>query len=191
MTPRELSWRLGHGADPNEAFRSRDGQEVTGSPLSRLATGNPDPTIVRMLLAAGAEPDAADCANVTPLLLSAWFNPNPEVIRTLLAGGADARRSDGNGGRTLLYLLAGRSDIGPDVFSKLLVAGVPANARILGHTVIARAAASTSDPEVVRLLVQAGADPRARDWLDGSTALAVAAANPNPRVADALIRVGG
>jgi ankyrin repeat protein len=128
---------------------------------------------------------------VTALQLAVWFNPNTAVIRTLLQAGADPLRSDGNGGHTLLYLLVGRPDAEPDVVRRVLDAGVPAPARIIGRSVVSHAAAHVANPGVIRALIEAGADPNAPDWTDGSTPLfAAATRNPDPEIIEVLREAG-
>ncbi len=157
MTTRKAQKLMDRGADPNAAFRGPDGERIVGYPLSRIATRNPDPTVIQLLVDAGADVNAADSGHVTALQLAAWFNPNIDVIRTLLQAGADPLRSDGNGGRTVLYLLAGRVDTEPDIVWRVLDAGVPATAMIIGRSVISHAVAHVRDPEVIRTLMDAGA----------------------------------
>lgn len=187
MTRHRVQKLLTGGADPNAAFRGPDGEGIVGYPLSRLASGNRDPRVIQMLLNAGADVNAADSGHVTALQLAAWFNPNAAVIWTLLQAGADPPRSDGNGGRTLLYLLVGRPDAEPDIVRRVLDSGVPATARIIGRSVISHAASHAGNPEVIRVLIDAGADPNAPDWIDGCTPLTAATRrNPDPRVIDVL-----
>lgn len=83
-----------------------------------------------------------------------------EIVRALLVRGV-ARRYPGEAGRALLQAAEGW----PDVVEALLAAGVEVDVQDEdGRTPLFRAAA-WGDPECVRLLVQAGADPRrANRW---------------------------
>ena len=69
--------------------------------------------------------------------------------------------------------------------------GANVNEAVGGMTPLIIAAWYNKDPEVITMLVKAGADIEARDSVHGKTALLWAAyANPNPEVTAALLKAG-
>ncbi len=59
---------------------------------------NPNPEVVKALLAGGADVNARDKDGGTALMCAASSNPpNPKVVKALVAGGADIRAVDNNG----------------------------------------------------------------------------------------------
>ncbi len=104
----------------------------------------------------------------------------------------------------LAVLLAASAHVQTKDFIDLVVRGTPqdvqaaldkgadVNARDTnGLTPLLTAAAYNTNPEVVAVLVEAGADTEARDTVHGSTALMWAARlNPNPDLITALLKAG-
>ena len=172
-----------------------------GTPLHMGAGYGNDPSVIGILVDAGAGADlaAADSEGNTPLHAS-WSNSNPEVARTLLQLGANplarnnegqpadpwncenwntpafarpsdaddvarcvdsgrgvnARDSDGN---TRLYHAVDNQDLG--TVMRLLEAGADVNAA--GYWTPLHVAALHGDTVLIRVLVEAGANPDARD----------------------------
>lgn len=62
----------------------------------------PEPQVLAILLAAGANPNAADFEGATPLMYAAE-SATPEVLRALLAAGADLNAQDARGRTALMY----------------------------------------------------------------------------------------
>jgi cytohesin len=62
----------------------------------------PKPEVIRLLLAAGADPNAVDFEGATPLMYAAKVE-RPEVLRALLAAGADPDAQDAQGRTALMY----------------------------------------------------------------------------------------
>ena len=60
------------------------------------------PEVVRLLLAAGAHPNAVDSDGTTPLMYAAQV-ATPDVLRALLAEGADMNAQDAEGRSALMY----------------------------------------------------------------------------------------
>ena len=169
---------------------TRDGESVLS-----WASGNTNPSVVEALLEAGVDPNPKDAE--PPLLSFASLNVDPEVIQVLLGAGADINARSIRvipgmlefkpfflPGTTPLMLACDNistEDIVPFI-SVLLDGGANANdANEGGYTPLMFAAnkryKTGSTAEVIRLLIQAGADPSARNQ-SGLTARDIAEANP-------------
>jgi ankyrin repeat protein len=118
-----------------------------------------DPNTVEFLLRAGARPNAANDTGVTPLYL-ACMNRNAEMVDKLLAAGANPNAALLKG-ETVLMMCA-RSGATAAVRS-LAIRGADVNAKepLHGQTALMWAAAQRR-PDVVKILVEAGANIYAR-----------------------------
>jgi ankyrin repeat protein len=86
-------------SDRENLPRVKNGSVAAGgfTPLLRAATYGP-PDLVKALLNAGADVNAADVRGMTPLMLAATTDRlNPEIIKVLLAHGADKARKSVTG----------------------------------------------------------------------------------------------
>ena len=135
---------------------------------------NTTPEAVADCLQAGANPNAQNKYNQTPLHWAA--RSNPAIITVLLNAGADLNARAIVGG-TPLHWAAGRDD--PTVIATLLDAGADVDARDTdGNTPLYWAATSNYGSKrprplntaVIKVLLNAGADPNARNE-DGVTPL--------------------
>ena len=135
---------------PNAA-RSRG---AGGSTALMFAALYGDVALMRQLLAAGADPNAANAAGVTPLM---WAVPDVERLRVLLDAGADVNaHSDEK--RTALVIAAGTVGAAPAV-NLLLEYGAAAWEPLAGSNPgPLREAARADSPDVFRLLIAYGAD---------------------------------
>jgi ankyrin repeat protein len=120
---------------------------------------------VRILLEAGADPNARTLAQATPLMFAAY---NLEKTRLLIEKGADvnAKAKDGT---TPLYVAAGAQGNERTVRYLLEKGANPNEIRPSGADVLMRAAAH-EDATVIRLLLEKGLDAR-RAMQSGDTAL--------------------
>lgn len=116
-TVSEVQAILDQGADVNSAVRLtwRDDtgptswEEVT--PL-HLAVMNPDPAVAALFLNRGADIEAMDWADRTPLIVAVMWFPNPAVITLLLDRGANIEALDYNW-MSPLFLAAQQASIHP------------------------------------------------------------------------------
>ena len=117
---------------------------------------------VQAAISNGADVNARDRYNKTPLMEAAEFNTNPEVIITLLDAGADLKARDDCGESPLMY--AAEYNTNPEVITVLLKAGADVNAQDeLGMTPLMYAA-EENGPEMITVLLKAGADMNAKDY---------------------------
>jgi ankyrin repeat protein len=157
---------LAQKADPNTP-------QSDGATALHWAVHWDDLEMTSALVAAGARVNAANDLGVTPLAL-ACENASSAVIDRLLAAGADPNLTFA--GRPPVLMLCVRS--GSVAGAKALIArraNVNAREPLRGQTALMWAAAS-GQPEMMRTLLAAGADVRARSQL---THLTVNRADPN------------
>ena len=145
-------------------------EAIHGRPTTlHEAAQHPDPSFVKNLIAAGADPNAKtkDTAE-TPLHFAAR-NPFPGVVETLIEGGANPNARD-NAGRTPLHFAVST-----------------------GGPAAKYDAARAHKPKAIAALIAAGADSNARDnngqiplhnafmYVPAAGALLAGGANPNAR----------
>src|SRR5262249_18506242 len=111
--------------------------------------------LVRHLLDAGADPDAADGMGFTPMLLGA---DGPGVVAPLLAAGADPNLIALKWSPLISVIQKATGEDRLEGIRLLLAAGADVNARTREGTALSVAAGGYSEA-VVRLLLDAGADP--------------------------------
>jgi ankyrin len=135
---------------------------LDGTTPLHWAVYNNDVALVERLLAAGANPNARNDYNSTPLVEAAVVG-NPDVIRKLLKAGADVESPNADG-QTALMVIARSNNV--EAAKLLLKAGANVNARETwrGQTALMWAAAQ-SQPEMVHLLVTHKAEVNARSNL--------------------------
>jgi ankyrin repeat protein len=159
---------LGQGVDANV-------RDHAGTTALMWAALDASPDTLKLLLQKGADVNARNEAGATALMYAV---SSLEKVRLLLGHGAEVDARDENG-CTALILAAGYD--GPvDIVKALVDRGADVNARTVENgvpglmTPLMRAAASR-DRDKVTLLLDRGADARASNKSDGSTALAFAA----------------
>ena len=143
--------------------------------LHFAAAGNRDPAVVQALIDAGAPIEATDNLDETPLFWAVGGN-------IWYWGSSNERNFPG-----------GNPNV--DITKALITAGADVRHRSvtsdgLGGRTPLHQATSNSNPRVLRLLLDAGADVNAKTDL-GSVPLHGAAGSPNPDIALTLLRAGG
>jgi ankyrin repeat protein len=164
----------GEGHRLVEAARGQDGQQVRallqqradvngrsgdGSTALLWAAHWNDPDIARLLLRAGADANAANDFHATPLA-EACTNGNPALVTLLLKSGANPNTPIATGETPLMTCARSGS---AEAVSALIAAGADVDAKepAQNQTALMWAAAQHHAP-VVRVLVEAKADLRAR-----------------------------
>lgn len=104
----------------------------------------------------------------TPLLWAAVFHPDASVLRALMQGGADPKRGlpAEAGGHSVLHIVAEQGG-DPQAVHVLIDAGLDANAltnpQMMGETPLMLAVRRNPNPEVIKALLERGADTKVRD----------------------------
>jgi ankyrin repeat protein len=145
------------GADVN--VRAPD-----GSTALHWAAQNDDPAMADELIGKGAKVNAATDIGVTPLWIAAT-NSSAPMVKRLLAAGADPNIAPSTGVTPLMIAARMGND---EAVAALLAHGADPNAKEASHGQTALMwAVSERHPDVVRRLLQAHADLRARtrSWM--------------------------
>ena len=177
---------LREGADPN--LSDNDGQTA----LMYSAYVCESPVMIRTLINAGADINAKDKDGVTALMISAKHSA-PGIIAALLDAGAEINARD-NQRRTAIFYAAENESSEPARIITERLAKAGKNIRTIrdseGMTALMYAAEKSTNPEIIRILIQAGSDVNAKDK-NGTTALMLAAAkNIRPEILYSLIDAG-
>lgn len=153
------------------------------------AAWNPRPEVTAYLLAAGSEPDHLDDFQEWPAMFwAAAQNPNPQVLKLFLSEEVGIQTVDGFGESLLMAATALNPSLPMHQF--LLEQGAALDFRSPEEVTPLMTAAMNPNPEVVALLLKAGADPLAVDEA-GSNALMIAAEfQLEPQVLSLLIQAG-
>jgi ankyrin repeat protein len=158
----------------------RDGRTALHEATARV--GEPRPSIVRVLLQAGARPDAVDAAGETALFLAASRAQGLANVEVLLSASAKPDIAARNG-RTALHeaVAAGNRPI----VEALLRTGAAASPKDGEGNTPLHLAASQDAVEMLELLLKYGADTKARNRL-GDTPLDTAHKGYRARAEDVL-----
>jgi len=174
--------------DVEEVRRLADGADICPEPdrgtvqdsALHVAVQLGNEEVVRILLVAGADTEARDLDETTPLLHAAERG-DVAVIKLLLGAGADVTARN-RGGGTPLHVCVQRRD-NEEVVGLLLDAGAAVSATdAAGLTALHVACAGRSHERTVRLLLAAGASVESPEGRDGSTPLHIAAGRGDYKV---------
>ncbi len=159
------------------------------SPLHRFCAANDSAEVIRLVLRAGADPQARTEGGLTPLHAAAAYNSNPEIAKTLIECGAVANARS-RVGLTPVFGAAAFND-NPGVVLELIQGGCRLSSISESKmNPLFGAAAFNSNPEIVTVLLDNGIEVDKRDR-NKATALHFAAAfNSNTDVAKTLIERG-
>ena len=144
---------------------------------------NPDIESVKVLLKAGADVTAKDKIGMNALMYAAAFRKEPEFIKILINAGIDVNARDSSK-RTAL-IIAAHKNTAP-VLKALLEAGAETDfADKIGWTALIYASYFGNEPEMISLLLDAGAEPKTRGH-EGERAIDYARRNKHYQGTDVL-----
>ena len=140
-------------------------ENTPGGFLGKAVVKNPHPEVLQVLLDHGAEVNRID-GGPSYLHLAAQYNPEPAVAAVLLEQGLDLNQTDG-GGRTPLQLAILYNDE-PSMSALLIARGADVNGDVEGwsfswHPLWLAMKRNPVDGGLVRLLLEAGADPNIKE----------------------------
>lgn len=181
------------------------------TPLIMAAKHNHNDGVLEILIKHGADVNARDANENTPLLWASWWtvcfgihpsqirslspedNPLPKIrkrVKLLLDAGADVNAKDNIGKTALMYAAKAFNGGDIELISILVNAGADINARDnRGYTALMYAAAYTVEDNVFETLIKYGADVNARDN-EGQTALMKAARGGCKEGIGTMIKLG-
>ena len=168
---------LDQRADPN----LRNG---VGATALMWAAG--DPGKLRLLVASGAQVNAASEESKTPLMIAARLEGNTDAVSLLLEKGAEVNAKDIQGGSALMQA-ANAGDL--ETLKVLIARGANVNAKATNGGTALMAAARNKCVSCLELLLARGADVTAATKR-GITALAFAAPYGNTEIVKMLLEKG-
>ena len=154
--PAMVAKLLAAGADANAALSS-------GETSLMEAAGRGNLEIVRLLLSAKADPNAKDAKAGQNALMWAVQQRQTAAVEELLRGGADIKAASRTGFTPLMFA-AQQGDV--DTARVLIRAGAKASdAQPTTKITPLIIASAMAQPEMVKLLLDNGADPNAVEWI--------------------------
>jgi len=117
---------------------------------------NENPSVIKALLEAGANPDARIGGDVSILMIAAGNNTNPEILRLLIKAGADVKARTSMDETALM--IASNMNENPEIIKLLIERGIDVNAKSKNNwTALMSAAGYNSNPKIVEILLDNGA----------------------------------
>ena len=140
-------------------------ENTPGGFLGKAVVNNPHPEVLQVFLDHGADVNRID-HGLSYLHLAAQHNPEPAVAAALMDQGLDVNLSDGNG-QTPLQLAIQHNDE-PSMAAILIARGADVNVDIEGwshswHPLWLAMRKHPVDAGLIRLLLEAGADPNVKE----------------------------
>jgi cytohesin len=183
-----------HGGKTGEELKG--GEPVAEASQPKPPTKAPDISLlkaaidgnieaVKQHLAAGADVDARDRQDKTPLQHAAYWG-HKEIAELLIAKGADVNAKDKHG-RTPLHFAAWKGH--KEIVEQLIAKGGDVNTKAEGGWTPLHYRGGGDDKDIVELLIAAGADVNAKIE-DGRTPLDRAEETNNKETADLLRKHG-
>ena len=158
-----------------------------GGTLLHLVALNNELSVVKYVLSLGLDINSTDKDGWTPLQWAVRDNNNVEVIKCLIEYGADVRAVTEEGG-TLLHLVAGNNEL--SVVKYVLSLGFDITDRDgLGWTPLHCAAVKNDNVEVIKCLIECGADIRSITQ-DGKNLLHLVAYNNELSIVKYVLNLG-
>ena len=127
----------------------------------------------------GADVNAVNLRDVTPLMMACDDDSNMDVVRYLMRRGADMQLKDVDGFTALLYAITSDSDFALDILRFLIQNGADVNTRNLEEATPLMLASWNGYLDKVKFLIEQEADVDAQDE-NGDTALHYAASTDEP-----------
>jgi ankyrin repeat protein len=161
---------------PSLGWGAPSGKEL----LNALRNG--DTAVISGLIRTGAPVDAVDEFGSSALMY-AVLDSDVAIVRLLLDRGANPNHSDNAGATALIWAIPDEAKV------RLLLergARVDVKSKLSGRTPLLIASGRPGAAAVVRLLLEKGADPKARDN-KGETTLIRAASSGDPRILRLLV----
>ncbi|CAH0549306.1 unnamed protein product [Brassicogethes aeneus] len=172
---------INHGADVN----------LRGSKDNRTAlhvaglTGNVE--MANVLVSNGADINAQDINGYSPLMFAVYKN-HTETVEFLINQGADVNLRGSKDNRTALHVAAATGNI--EMSNVLVSNGADINAQDINGYSPLMFAVDNNHPETAEFLINQGVDVNLRGSKDNRTALHVAAATGNVKMANVLVSNG-
>jgi ankyrin repeat protein len=206
VTPLHVAWRdeaivrllLAHGADVQAKT------QMGATPLLVAASSTSSAKVVKLLLDKGADPDVAENRGVTPLIAAAGVG-NTAAAKLLLERGVNPNAYAGGVGQKTVTPLLGAAHNGDVELTRLLLArkpdldlkspdndGIVKNGPVVfGSLTALHLATAAPSPEVVKMLLDAGAAVDVRDARAATPLMwAIATDRPEPQIIRMLLAKG-
>lgn len=156
--------------------------------LSYAALSNPDPEVIKVFMKKGADFGITDKMGATLLMLAAGFNKSVPVVQALLDAGAKAGEVTPSGMTALMFAIGNKAPVG--IVRSLIAAGENVNHFYKGQSLLFHAFLAKNPPEVIGLLISAGANVHARETEYGRSVLMEAALQGTPETVRLLLERG-
>ncbi|MDR1607678.1 MAG: ankyrin repeat domain-containing protein [Deltaproteobacteria bacterium] len=169
-----------------DSINARDFSGNTAVTLA--ATRNPNPLMIQTLVKAGGDLTLKDDQGLSSLTLAALRNPSLAVIQKIISLGAEIDQVCPEGETALIKMARTGSSL--EVFSELIKAGAKLEARSKNGETPFLAASQNPNENFQKILLAAGADPKALDNSGNNALFGAALTNTNPEVLKNLLRLG-